>query len=255
MEILFLGGLALVLGFILAISSALMAVEKDERVEAIADILPGINCGACGFSGCLNYAEALVAKKTQNGLCPPGGQACSEAVAQIMGEEAAIIQRKIAVLMCQGHNCNRKSKLIYDGLATCEGANLLYGGNRDCQYGCLGCGDCAASCPEGAIAIIDGLALIKSRRCIGCGICQKHCPKDLLEVIPDRFTHHVKCRNKDRGALARKVCQVSCIGCFKCTKVCAAQAISVKDHVATIDYNRCTNCGLCKDACPTSAIT
>ena len=70
--VLIVAGIGLLAGIILAVASAIMAVPKDEKAEAILEVLPGANCGACGFSGCSGYAAALSKGEAQPGLCSPG---------------------------------------------------------------------------------------------------------------------------------------------------------------------------------------
>lgn len=72
--VLLVAGIGLIAGLILAVASILMAVPKDETAEAILEVLPGANCGACGFSGCSGYAQALAKGEAKPGLCAPGGR-------------------------------------------------------------------------------------------------------------------------------------------------------------------------------------
>ena len=62
------------------------------------------------------------------------------------------------------------------------------------------------------------------------------------------------CSNKQKGADARKACKNACIGCKKCERTCPNGAIAVKDNLAVIDYEKCTNCGTCVAACPTGCL-
>jgi ferredoxin len=64
----------------------------------------------------------------------------------------------------------------------------------------------------------------------------------------------VACANQDRGAQAMKSCKAACIGCGKCKKECAYEAISIDNNLAYIDYNKCKLCKKCADVCPTKAI-
>ena len=246
--------IALVAGLILSISAIIFATPKDEKVEELTEILPGINCGACGYSGCAAYAKALIKKETKNGLCPPGGEELVLEIAEILGEKAGTMEKKVAVIKCQGHVGNTWNKMDYHGYSTCQAASLIYGGDGACQYSCLGKGDCQGACPENAIGIESGLAVIIEDFCTGCGICTRVCPKDVIEVLPEKFNQHVRCKNTDKGAQTRKVCKTGCIGCMRCQKICEVDAITVKNFVAVMEYDKCTNCGECIDVCPVNTI-
>ena len=58
----------------------------------------------------------------------------------------------------------------------------------------------------------------------------------------------------DKGAVAKKACEVACIGCGKCEKVCKFEAITIENNLSYIDYNKCRLCTKCVDECPTGAI-
>ena len=70
--------LGILAGVLLTVASKVFAVEVDERVDAIAEALPQANCGACGFSGCADYADAIVNKGAECNLCRPGGEAAAK---------------------------------------------------------------------------------------------------------------------------------------------------------------------------------
>lgn len=246
--------IGLIAGLILSIASIVFAVPVDEKQEAVRACLPGANCGACGFSGCDGYAKALAAGTAENGLCSPGGADVAEEIAAVLGVAAGSVEKKVAVIQCGGHCDNVDKKMDYEGVDTCQAVSMLYAGDSACAYGCLGYGDCAAACPEDAITICNGLAVVNPDKCIGCGICAKTCPKHVITIVPAKFTQHVRCMNTDKGALTRKVCKTGCIGCMKCQKTCEYGAITVKNNNATIDYDKCQNCGKCKEVCPVGAI-
>ncbi len=246
--------IGLIAGLILSVASIVFAVPVNETEEALVGVLPGANCGACGFAGCSGYAAALAAGTAEVGLCSPGGPDVAAECAEILGVSAGSMEKKVAVIQCAGTCDVVNQKLDYHGIDTCQAVSLMWSGDSACQYGCLGHGDCAAVCPENAITICNGLATVNTDLCVGCGICAKACPKNVIIIEPLKFNQHVRCLNKDKGAETRKTCKVGCIGCMKCQKECEAGAITVTNFNATIDYDKCTNCGHCKEVCPVHAI-
>lgn len=248
------GGVALVAGVLLALISYFFAVPSDEKVKKIRECLPGVNCGACGYKGCDDYAAAVAEGVAKPSLCVPGAEFTARALGEILGVEIEAPKDVIAFVHCNG-NCEATAKKAdYEGISTCRAASMMYGGPDACRFGCLGFGDCAAACPAEAICLKDGIAHVDSSRCIGCGLCQTICPKHIISMIPQESGVVVMCSSKDKGADARKACQNACIGCKKCEKVCPHGAISVENNLAKIDYDKCEGCGLCADACPTGCL-
>lgn len=248
--------IGLVAGLGLAIASAVMAVPKDEKAEKIRECLPGANCGACGFSGCDGYAAALSKGETDNtALCAPGGNGAAKAIAGVLGVEAGEVVPSAAVVLCKGHRQNAEEKYIYQGVDSCKMAVQLYGGPKNCTYGCVGLGDCVAACPYDAIHICDGVARVNPIMCRACQMCVRTCPKGLIEMMPlHRTMAAVTCKNHDKGAQTRKDCKVGCIGCMKCVKACEYGAVTVENFTAHVDYTKCVGCGKCHESCPTGSI-
>src|SRR3989339_28276 len=81
--ILMMGGLGLGIGICLAVASKVFYVYVDPIIEAVEGVLPGANCGGCGFPGCSANAQAIVAGKTTAGSCVAGGSEIGEAIAKI----------------------------------------------------------------------------------------------------------------------------------------------------------------------------
>lgn len=250
-------GIGLAAGILLAVASKIMAVPVDEKAEAVREVLPGANCGACGFSGCDGYAAALSKGETKDtALCAPGGAEVSAQIAEITGLKAGSAERMTAVVLCRGNNLSAEHKMIYSGVKSCKMALQLYNGPKKCEYGCLGFGDCAEVCPYDAIYICDGVARVNPDLCRSCKMCVATCPKGIIKILPaERANAAVLCVNKEKGAVTRKKCKTGCIGCMKCVKVCEFGAVKVDSFCASVDENLCTGCGKCAETCPQKCIT
>ena len=246
--------LGVLCAIMLAVASKVMAVKIDERVAQLSEIMPGANCGACGFPGCSGYAEALAEGGVETNLCAPGGAEVSKAIGAILGVEAGDVAAQVAAVCCRGDDAARQVKMEYSGIETCTAAKLFYGGQNACIFGCLGFGDCAAVCPQDAICIENGLARIDTRSCIGCKICLKACPNGIISMESDAARVAVLCLNTEKGASVRKKCSSGCIACTKCVRECPEKAITMNNNLAVIDYEKCTNCGKCAESCITKCI-
>ena len=246
--------IGLFVGVLLALVSHFFGVPEDVRVKELRGMLPGVNCGACGYKGCDDYAAALAAGTASPNLCVPGGADVAASLAEYVGGEAGEALATVAFVKC--NRCGDKSagESGYEGVSSCKAAAMLYGGPFDCRYACLGLGDCAAVCPVGAICMRDGIAHVDATRCIGCGLCAAGCPKHVIGMLPKTATVAVMCSNRDKGAVARKVCTNACIACKKCEKTCPNGAITVVENLAVVDYEQCDRCGLCKDVCPVGGL-
>lgn len=252
--VLALGGMGLLFGVLLAVASKAFYVKTDERVEQIHEALPGANCGGCGFSGCSAFATNVVSGNAQINGCPVSNEEIVKKIAAIMGVEADSKEKTVAKVMCSGCDGIAKKKFEYNGIDDCVAAVRLGGGDRECQYGCVGLGSCVKKCQFDAIEIIDGVAVVNPEKCTSCGMCIDICPKGIIESVPYKSTVWVACSSKDKGPVVRQVCNIGCIACRICEKVCPEDAIKVNDNCAAIDYSKCTNCGECVRKCPRKVI-
>lgn len=258
--ILSLSGLGATAAIVLFFVAQKFKVVEDPRIDEVEEKLPAANCGGCGFPGCRNFAEACVKSEDFEGLyCPVGGNETMSAIAAILGRDAVEQDPRVAVLRCNG-TCEARPKTNnYNGAATCSIASALYGGDTDCQWGCLGFGDCVEVCNFDALTMnpVTGLPVVNDVNCTACGACVKACPKDLFELRKrakkDRKIY-VACLNQDKGGPAKKSCSVACIGCSKCFKVCPFEAITMNNNLAYIDSDLCRLCRKCVPECPTNSI-
>lgn len=255
-----LGAIGLISAIVLFVASKKFAVYEDPRIGEVAEVLPQANCGGCGYPGCAGFAEACVKAGSLEGkLCPVGGQPVMARVAAILGLEAASAEPKVAVVRCNGSCEHRPRTTRYDGVSSCAVANATYGGETDCTFGCLGCGDCVDACQFDAIHMNPetGLPEMDENACTACGACVKACPRRIIELRPKGKNNrrvYVSCVNKDKGAQTRKACSVGCIGCGKCVKVCPFEAITLENNLAYIDPAKCKLCRKCEAECPQGAI-
>jgi len=242
-------------GLILAVAGKKLYVKSDCRIEAIAEMLPKVNCGGCGRVGCAELAKDIAEGAAAVDACPVGGNELARAVAEVMGVP---LDRKTvhyrAQVMCSGTNDFARRKFKYAGIKDCVAANRLSGGDKVCPNGCLGFNTCADSCPFDAIHIINGVAAVDYHKCTACGVCVIACPKQIIKLIPYEATHWVGCISTDRGATVRKYCDVGCIACNLCVKKCPEDAITVDDNFAVINHEKCSSCGECEKVCPQRVI-
>jgi Na+-translocating ferredoxin:NAD+ oxidoreductase RNF subunit RnfB len=240
-----------VLGLMLAVAAKVFYVEVDPREEAVGAVLPGANCGGCGYPGCGGYAAAVARGEAATNLCAAGGDGVAAQIAEIMGVDAGATERSVALVMCSGYEGHVQRKYVYDGLPDCQAAALSIGGGpNECPYGCLGFGSCVKACPFGAMSVRDGVAHVDHKKCVGCMNCAPACPKNLIIKVPYTADVTVACNSKEKGGVLRKYCDIGCIGCKICEKACEYDAIHVVDNLAVIDYTKCVSCGQCAPKCP-----
>ena len=258
--ILVLGAIGLILGLVLFLVAKKFHVDEDPRVGQIIEILPGANCGGCGYPGCAGFAQACVNSDSMDGLkCSVCKSEVMQQIAAITGHAVQESLPKVAVVRCNGSCQNRPRVNTYDGARSCAVAALQTGGETGCFYGCLGCGDCVSACKFDAIHMDPetGLPVVDQDKCTACGACSKACPRNIIELRNknklDRRVY-VSCVNKDKGPVAKKACSAACIGCGKCVKACPFEAISLENNLAYIDFEKCRLCRKCVDECPQHTI-
>lgn len=250
-----LGGMGVLFGAGLAFASKKLAVPVDERVEKVRGCLPGVGCGACGYTGCDSYAAAVVQEGAPVNCCPVGGAATAKAIAQIMGVEAGESTKMVATVLCQGDSAHCRTKYNYEGLQECRAMFLASGGDKECRHACLGLGSCARVCEFGAISVKDRLVAVDPEKCRGCGKCIEVCPKSVLRLEPYGLRSILRCRAVEKGKMVRDACTKGCIGCGKCARSCKFDAITMENNLPVVDMEKCVGCLECVRNCPTGAMT
>jgi len=226
------GGFAVVL----LIASEKLKVQVDPKVEQIHGALPHLDCGACGFPGCSQYAKALLGNAELLGKCAPGGPATAAKIADILNLQVSDSgPPKRPIVHCRAHTDDKTVYAIYQGIESCTAANAL-ANVQACAFGCLGFGDCTRACKFDALHIVDGLAAVDYDKCTGCTACSKACPRNLIEMVPFHFENMmtVACSSKETGKSTRACCKVGCIGCGLCAK--QSGLFKVEDNLARFDY-------------------
>ena len=250
-----LGVLGVIFGSLLGFASKKFAVPEDPLFPKLRDVLPGANCGGCGFAGCDAYARAVASGEAQPGKCPVGGSACTQAMSTILGVETVQEAPQVAFVHCSGTCEAASDRFQYHGVLSCrEAAMLPGGGQKACAYGCLGFGSCEQVCPFDAIHVIQGVAVVDEANCKACGRCVKECPKHLISLIPKDTKVRLACANAERGKDVKMVCEAGCIACGLCVRSCEAKAIQMVNNLPKIDAALCTGCGACAEKCPVSAL-
>jgi electron transport complex protein RnfB len=232
-----------------------LKVEEDPKIEKVSEMLPQANCGACGFSGCRAFAEAVVKGSAEPNGCPVGGEEVAQNVADILGVHAGEIIKKVARVHCRGTHSAAINRGFYLGISTCYASHLV-GGNKQCSFGCLGFGDCVRACLFDAMHMgEEGLPIIREEKCTACGKCVDACSRNILELHPLTQNILVYCRSEDRGPLARKVCKNSCIACGICVRACPEAIVLEKNLAIITDYKKIDPEKIPEiEKCPTDAI-
>lgn len=245
----------IVIGIFLGIAAKKLEVPVDEKEEEVRSLLPGNNCGACGFAGCDSLAQAIARGEAPTNACPVANNEARAEIAKVMGGDATDTEKEVAFVKCAGTCDKTRVKYNYYGIQDCNKAAFVPGkGPKQCGYGCTGFGSCVKVCQFDAIHVVNGVALVDKEKCTSCGLCIKECPSKLIELVPYETGHFVRCNSNDKGKEVKAGCDIGCIACMICVKACEYDAIKVVNNLARIDYSKCTNCGKCAEKCPTKVI-
>ena len=233
-----LGGVGLTFGTLIAVANAKLKVWEDPRIDAVEEVLPGANCGACGLAGCRAFAEAAVKGEVAPAGCTVMGDEDRADVAKVLGVAAGEANKQVARLLCAGGTDVARSKALYHGVDSCAAAVAVTGGGKGCTWGCVGLADCAVACDFDAIAMSPtGLPVVDPEACTSCGDCVDACPLDLFTIMPLNDKLIVQCKNLLEGDDAEAVCAVACTACARCVQDAAPGLIEIKSGLAVIDYD------------------
>jgi len=244
--------LAFILGLALGFFKKIFAVEEDPAVSQIRELLPGANCGACGFPGCDGYAAAVAGRTAGINSCSPGGQAVAEKIAVLVGG-AADIKPIVAFIACAGTRDKSLLKGEYSGVQNCRAAAIATGSIKRCVWGCQGFGDCVRVCKFDAIRMGEGcIPIVDTGKCTGCKACVFECPQHIIHAIPrDLKGARPLCSNLNvNKAMVARNCKAGCIKCELCVKNCPEQCIRMVNGIPVVDYAKCTSCNVCVKVCP-----
>ena len=248
--------LAFALGLALGFFKQIFDVKEDPLIGQIREVLPGANCGACGFPGCDGFAAAIAEKSASINGCTPGGKAVADQLAAIVGGSADIIP-KIAMMLCCGTKEKAFDRGKYIGVDHCRAVKISAGSFKACIWACQGFGDCVEVCKFDAISMgEDGLPHIDREKCTGCGVCAVECPQNIIKMIEKDLTGAITvCSNQSviKGQVAKN-CKAGCIKCEICIKQCPEQCMKMENSIPVVDYSKCTNCGVCAQKCPRKVI-
>jgi len=252
-----LGGVGFTFGVLIAAANRKLYVWEDPRIDGVAELLPGANCGACGYAGCRAFAEAAVSGTVEPAKCPVMGPEMREDVAAYLGVDAGDAVRQVARLRCAGGHDVAPDRALYRGISSCAAAVAVGGGGKACAWGCVGHGDCAVACTFDAIIMNErGLPAVDPALCTACGDCVDACPLDLFVIVPEDTYLFVQCRNLIDGDRATSVCAVACTACGKCVQDAAPGLIALRGGLAVIDDDRISDQSrVAIERCPTGAIT
>ncbi|MCM1043867.1 MAG: RnfABCDGE type electron transport complex subunit B [Corallococcus sp.] len=249
-----IAGIALLLGLLIILISRFCEVKEDPRISEIENLLAGANCGACGHPGCSGYAKALCEGKASLDDCGQTTKTAKVEISNILGQAVSgDLEPTIAVVACAGGN-KCADKYAYQGYGDCISQDMLAGGRKSCETGCMGSGSCVDACPYLCIECYDGYAHVDPEQCRSCGLCIKTCPKGLIKRIPVSATVYVACSTNCRGKDVMNKCSAGCISCGICERSCPVGAIHLENNVPVIDYSKCTHCDTCLLKCPRKII-
>lgn len=238
-SILILTGTGIFVAIAIGLVAKYFGAPPNPKAERLAEMMPGANCGGCGFAGCGDYAKAMLEGKAAPGHCPSMSKQTIAAISKLLGVEAQETEPKVAVVCCSGDDNHAVRRAFYNGINDCSTATQVAGAGKACLHGCLGLGTCARACPFGAIEVTSRhIAIVHPEICVGCGKCTTVCPRHIIKLVPRTAKIHVFCSSPEPFKTKKEICTGACIGCRKCAKAAQEGQINFEagKFLAKIDY-------------------
>ncbi|MEA3488900.1 MAG: RnfABCDGE type electron transport complex subunit B [Candidatus Omnitrophota bacterium] len=258
-SVLSMAGMAIIFASVLAFADKKLRVQEDPRISVVFKLLPHVNCGACGYVNCHDFAEHLIKEGDDPVKCRVLGEEAREKLCQMLGKEAGPRWPKIPLVHCAAEWENKEPVAEYKGVRTCRAADLAFGGGMRCEYGCMGFGDCVEVCPFGALRMENGLPRLDQGKCTGCGKCVEVCPRNIISLREKRHEKifYVACNSHDGALRVRQICGAGCIACGICEKLSPEKLFIVADNLSRADFSKQEDQGKVRNIagkCPTKVI-
>src|SRR5688572_29054040 len=178
-------GTGLLFGTLIALAHRKLWVFEDPRIDAVASMLPGVKCGACGHPGCRGFAEAAVRGEIAPAKCTVMSEDARNEVASFLGVDVGQAEKRVARLLCAGGSHVSRQRAEYIGIESCAAAVAAGGGGKGCTWGCVGLADCAIACTFDAIHMNEfALPVVDIDKCTACNDCVVACPLQLFTILP-----------------------------------------------------------------------
>ncbi len=146
-----MGGIGLILSLLLVVADRRLAVKEDPTFAEALEILPGLNCGACGYPQCSAYLSAITEEEVSAAKCFPGGVEVARKLSEFLGlEQTESVSPQVVRVLCSGGAAETVKDKIYRGVSSCAAAHPV-GGEKACLYSCMGFGDCVEACAFDAL--------------------------------------------------------------------------------------------------------
>ncbi len=247
------------IGVVGGLFGLILALSEEKHSESVSPpldrILPGLNCGICGYSTCVAYSEAVIQKRGELDACTPGGKNLQNTLEKFLHLEVNYRDGSYPQVHCRGGRDTAQYAFTYQGLDDCAALYRLFQGDKLCKYACLGMGSCIRVCPSQAITYTrESLVFVDPKKCTSCGICITVCPTGVLQKIPRNADYYIACNSLDDRPTTSAYCTVGCTGCRACERMSPEGGFTIEKNLARINYRRRGERKNAEKACPAKCI-